>query len=78
MAQKRKSVGEMDTTTMIVIFGGVAVLLYFMFGKQPAPVATTVIRPAAPSTSGTTAAEIAAGATVADTLINDAFSGDNS
>jgi hypothetical protein len=73
---RKKRVGEIGTTGLVLIgLGGLAVL-YFMTQKPATP--PTIIRTQAPSGSGLTAAEIAAGATVADTLINDLTSSDNS
>jgi hypothetical protein len=70
MAHKRKRVGEVSTTALVL--GGIAVIgLGFLIYNANKP-ATTVIR-TAPASSGaaTTAAEIAAGASVVNTLVND-------
>jgi hypothetical protein len=72
MASRKKRVGEIDTTTLLLVLGGGAALLYFM--TRPQTPATIVYRaPTTPvnNSGATTAAEIAAGAGLADTLIND-------
>jgi hypothetical protein len=70
MAHKRKRVGEVSTAVWVL--GGIAVLgIGFLIMNQSKPATTTVVRPAVPSTSATTAAEIAAGASVVNTLVND-------
>jgi hypothetical protein len=71
MAHKRKRVGEVSTTALVL--GGIAVIgLGFLIYNANKP-ATTVIRTTPPASSGaaTTAAEIAAGASVVNTLVND-------
>jgi hypothetical protein len=70
MAHKRKRVGEVSTTALLL--GGIAVVgIGFLIYNANKP-ATPVIR-TTPTTSSatTTAAEIAAGASVVNTLVND-------
>jgi len=77
---RRKKVGEIGTTEMLLILGVVGVGIYFVISKSSTP-STTIIKTAAPSSStssaASTAAEIAAGAGVVDTLINDFSSSDS-
>jgi hypothetical protein len=71
MAQKRKRVGEIDTSTLILIAAGAAALLFLMSkSSTPAP---TIIKTGSPSTGQAqlTAAEIAAGAGLVTTAITD-------
>lgn len=78
MAKKGKRVGGMDTTTLILLgVGGVAVLFLLMNSNKTQ---TTIVRtsPAPSTTASTTAAEIAAGASVINTALNDFSSDDNS
>jgi hypothetical protein len=71
MAYKRKRVGEVSTTTVLLLAAaGVGVVLLAMnMNKPAAPV--TVIKPPAVSNNALTAAEITAGASVVNTLVND-------
>lgn len=70
MAHKRKRVGEVSTTTLVL--GGLAVLgIGILIVNMNKPTTTTVIKPAPASNSAATAAEIAAGAGVVTTLVND-------
>jgi hypothetical protein len=70
MAHKRKRVGEISTTALVL--SGIAVIgIGFLIYNASKP-ATTVIRTTPVSSgAGTTAAEIAAGASVVNTLVND-------
>jgi hypothetical protein len=70
-ARRRRAVGKIDTTTMILLgVAGVAVLYFVM---KPAatvvPVTSTVAKPIT-STASSTNTAITSGANVADTLIN--------
>jgi hypothetical protein len=73
---RKKRVGEIGTTGIVLIGVGVLAIGYFLMQKPPVP--TTIIRTQPSTGSGLTAAEIAAGATVADTLINDLTGSDDS
>jgi hypothetical protein len=70
MAYKRKRVGEISTTTLVI--GGIALLgIGFLVMNANKPATTTVIKPPPSTSAATTAAEIAAGAGVVTTLVND-------
>jgi hypothetical protein len=70
MANKRKKIGEVGTT--VLVLGGVAVIgIVLLAMNANKPPATTIIKPAPSSGAATTAAEIAAGASVVNTLVND-------
>lgn len=61
----------MDTTTLVLLgLGGVAVLFLVMNANKTTP-APVVVHTAPSSSSGTTAAEIAAGAGIITTALND-------
>jgi hypothetical protein len=69
MARRRKKVGEISTTALVL--GGIAVVgIGFLIVNANKPT-TTVIKQAPSSSAATTAAEITAGATVLNTLVND-------
>jgi hypothetical protein len=66
-----KKVGAISTGEMVAIGLGAVAVIYFATSKSTVPT-TTVIRTAAPTTTATTtAAEIAAGAGIVTSLIND-------
>lgn len=68
----------MDTTTMVLLgLGGVAVLFLVMNANKTAA-APIVVHTPSPSNSAATAAEIAAGAAVVTSALNDFASGDDS
>jgi hypothetical protein len=71
MAYKRKRVGEISTTVWVL--GGVAVVgIIFLAMNASKTAAPPVVLRTIPNTSAaTTAAEIAAGASVVNTLVND-------
>jgi hypothetical protein len=79
MAKRRKTrkrVGAVDTGTILLVGGGIAVVFLLMNANKPA---TTVVKPvAAPSSAATTAAEITAGATAITSILNSITSDDNS
>lgn len=66
-------------TENILLLAGAGVLAYLIFSK-PSPPPLTVVRtiPAPGSSSALTASEIAAGASVANNLIDDLFGNDSS
>ena len=60
----------------VALLAGGAILLLLVMNRSAAPPGPVYIRTSAPSGAGLTAAEIAAGGTVASTLLDDLF-GDN-
>jgi hypothetical protein len=65
-------------TSTVLLLGGVGLALAYLMSRSNAPVVTTVVRQPIPATgSATTAAEIAAGTTVATSLISDLFPSDS-
>jgi hypothetical protein len=79
MAHKRKkTVGKMDNTTMLLLIGGGVLGLILLMNSNKSSPAPAVVRTALPSGNATTAAEIAAGASVINTALNDFSSDDNS
>jgi hypothetical protein len=77
MAKRRKKVGAMDTTTILILVGGAAALLFVMSkSATPTPTVIKTVVPAGTAQANLTAAEIAAGAGLVTTAIND-FSSDD-
>jgi hypothetical protein len=78
MSHKRKKVGEIGTGEMLLIAGAGVLVLYLVMSQNKPTATPVVVRTTTPNTgAATTAAEIAAGAGVLNTLINDTTGDDD-